>query len=120
MTFSRKLDAWIAENIFGNEVENNPEYGWMEHSNVEPTKSLSYYTSDMNKAIDLLTHDAYFYEMALSPGDKYVNTSRRVPLYWEVTDVNGNCFSEHSNPAMAICMAAYYQVTGDLWHEDNH
>jgi Phage ABA sandwich domain len=104
MTNDRKLDQWIAENIFNIElqrsIEGNP---WME--------VVSEFTSDMNEAVKIL---------------KKLQLSNEESIYslwydysWFVEDINlsgeVHQIAHNDSPTMAICLAAYKIETGKDW-----
>lgn len=97
-----ELDKWIAKNVMGYSLQEGDEY-----PNVN-------FTSDLNLAVPLLHHPKVMYEMALNPILDYTD---KAAVCWEVTDLNGNLFVKHKQPARAICEAVYKQITEEFWSE---
>ena len=113
----RKLDTWVAENVFNLEVREHPVCGGYEYDSGVWFDPLPNYTSDMNVSIHVLA------ELSAINGqhgyDFYYDGVGR----WSVVmnyDQLGDTFrqlSSHKDPAMAICLAAYKLKTGNDWRE---
>ena len=112
---SRKLDKWIAAELFG---DIHIDIGMFEMHTIGPqgVASLPFYSSHTDSALKVLKKlqemhpdlifslwwdSAWFLERENIAKDKF-------QLAHDMT-----------NPAMAICLGAYQQITGERWDEDN-
>jgi len=112
---SRKLDKWIGAEVFGDEYI---ETGMFEIHKIGPQgiEYLPFYSSHSDSALEVLKKlqemhpdlifslwwdSAWFLERENIAKDKF-------QLAHDMT-----------NPAMAICLGAYQQITGERWDEDN-
>ena len=105
----RKLDAWIAVNVFGYEVVREKPYKRLYGDGVNiPYFAVKHYTSDMNEAVKVLEISS----MVLPGFYSFYD-------YCKVEDMDGNtlALAKISQPALAICLAAYKLKTGEDWNE---
>jgi len=97
----RKLDAWIADNIFeGERVKVDTMLTLCPEYEMQPKE----YTSDMNEAVKVLQKTGCCLEV---DGNAWLCNN-----YHEINHPTG--YSD--NPAMAICFAAYKLNTGEDWY----
>jgi hypothetical protein len=118
-----ELDKWIAKHVMEYSLQEDFFYPYPKYAekvrliywkDLEGRSVDVNFTSDLNLAVPLLHHPKLMYEMALNPILDYTD---KTAVCWEVTDLNGNLFVKHKQPARAICEAVYKQITEEFWSE---
>lgn len=103
----RKLDAWIAENIFGGGYTTR----FPDLPIGDGRKIPRFYTSDMNEAVEVLESLREVHLGTVHPNRWACYHTDSYDASWTIDD------SISSTPAMAICLAAYRLETGEGWDE---
>lgn len=112
---SRKLDKWIAAELFGEEYI---ETGMFEIHRIGPQgiEYLPFYSSHTDSALEVVK------KLQEMHPDLIFSLWWDSAWFLERENIAKDKFQlahDRTNPAMAICLGAYQQITGERWDEDN-